>query len=258
MACSKVPPRLWFGAGSGGLMETSKLWDVGVGKVLASLSSWLHHRSGQIYLCTCTMLKTLQDLKELEMVLSSVDSHSGHSRGCWAAASGREGSLLWLQRASRLYLALLPGEVVLWGLGGSREEESIPKQHSLPLCRVPEPHTQSPAHLLCAWHQPRGPRKGISQKNQKNIPSFWNSAGHFPSLAWQWHCPPGAAARDTRCLSPRVTLAFQCLTEDDVRLAVKIKSSFKMCSGFCKYKLIFTCESASLLIPSPWQARDLV
>lgn len=30
---------------------------------------------------------------------------------------------------------------------------------------------------------------------------------------------------------------------------MKIKSSFRMCSGFFKYKLIFTCESASLLVP---------
>lgn len=32
-------------------------------------------------------------------------------------------------------------------------------------------------------------------------------------------------------------------------VGMKIKSSFKMCSGFFKYKLIFTCESASLLVP---------
>lgn len=82
-------------------------------RVLVSLSSWLHHRDGQTYLCTCRMLKTLQDLKELEIVLSSLDSRSGRSRGCRAAASGQEGSLLWLQRASRLYLALLPRKVVV-------------------------------------------------------------------------------------------------------------------------------------------------
>lgn len=29
--------------------------------------------------------------KELGIVLSSLDSHSGHSRGCWAAAEGQEG-----------------------------------------------------------------------------------------------------------------------------------------------------------------------
>lgn len=69
-------------------------------------------------------------------------------------------------------------------------------------------HTESPAHLLCAWYQPRGARKEI---RKKNTPDFWNSAGHFPSFAWLCHWPPAAAARDTRCLSPRVTLAFQWL-----------------------------------------------
>lgn len=38
---------------------------------------------------------------------------------------------------------------------------------------------------------------------------------------------------------------------------MKIKSSFKMYSGFFKYKLIFTCESTSLLVPSAWQALGL-
>jgi len=49
--------------------------------------------------------------------------------------------------------------------------------------------------------------------------------------------------------SPGVTLALPTFDRGRCEAGVKIKSSFKMCSGFFKYKLIFTCESVSLLVP---------
>lgn len=84
-------------------------------RALVSLSSWLHHRDGQTYLCTCRMLKTREDLEELGIVLSSLDSQSD-----------QEGSL---QRTSRVYLwHYCPGrcEGCVGQRGGEHSQTAFP------------------------------------------------------------------------------------------------------------------------------------
>lgn len=74
----------------------------------------------------------------------------------------------------------------------------------------------------------------------------------FHNLAdngWQCHCHPGPAAKDTSHSFPLHHPALPMFDRGRCAVGMKIKSSFKMCSGFFKYKLIFTCESASLLVP---------
>lgn len=150
-------------------MVTSKCWDGSVGLRMTS-ECWDGGRDGQNAENTAGFERTGNYFSRLPF-------RAQHR--VLAAASGQVGSLLWLPRTSRLYLGRC--EVCV----GAERRRTFPSSIPCPSGEC-QNHTHSPAHLLCAWHQPGGARKEIGKKN---IPCFWNSAAHFPSFAWLWHCP---------------------------------------------------------------------
>lgn len=156
---------------------------------------------------------------------------------------------------------MLQGSKVIGGLGkrglcgywpGSSEESRAPKQHSLPLWGVPNPHTPVQPDSCVAGSTGNGQRGPERKQGRKTslvsgivLIIFRNVADN----GWQRPCHPAAAAKDTRHSFALRHPAQAAFDRERCEVGTKIKSSFKMCSGFFKYKLIFTCESASLLAP---------
>lgn len=151
-----------------------------------------HHTDGHICLCIWRVLKTLKGLKELGIVLCSLDSHSGHSRGCWAAAGqDRRGLSKELPGFVQHYC---PGRCE--GCVGHRGQHSL-TAFPAPLGSARSPWPAQPTSVCLA-----PAKRGQKGKEEESIPSFWHSAGCSPSSACLCHCPPRAAARACPPVSP--------------------------------------------------------
>ena len=147
-----------------------------------------------------------------------------------------------------------PGkERPVWLQGGSKEEGSCaPKQHSLPLLWVPKPRTTVQTDSCVAGIKntgQEGPKRKWGRKTSLVSGILLIIFHNLADNGWQRHCHPGPAAKDARRSFPLRHPALPTFDRGRCEVGMKIKSSFKMCSGFFKYKLIFTCESAFLLVP---------
>lgn len=122
-----------------------------------------------------------------------------------------------------------PGkEEPVWLQDGSKEKSRAPKQHSLLLLWVPKPPTTVQPDSCVAGI------KGTSQERPKRRRGRKTSLLSgivlviFHNLAdngWQCHCHPGPKTEGAR--SSCVTLRYQGLMADDVKLAWKSKAALK-------------------------------
>lgn len=137
-------------------------------------------------------------------------------------------------------------------MGAKRRRVVLPTSIPCPFCEC-QTHTQqssqTPVWLALKAPAKRGPKRKWERKTSLVSGILLIIFHNLADNGWQCHCHPGPAAKDTRCSFPLRHPVLPAFDRGRCEVGRKIKSSFRMCSGFFKYKLIFTCESASLLVP---------